>query len=95
MPRLIAFSGFFGLPGFRKTKKKCFQSNMLSRVEIRNLKPSKKKLRSVVLEKQEFQNRDESLLKTFLALIDCRDFNAGMELILFYPNTLQKMKVCD
>ena len=49
-------------------------------------------IKSVVLEKQEFESRDESLKKTILALLDYRDSNAGIELISFRTNSSLKEK---
>ena len=49
-------------------------------------------IKSVVLEKQEFESRDESLKKTILALLDYRDSNAGIELIGFRTNSSLKEK---
>ena len=47
---------------------------------------------SQLIWRNEFENQDESILKTVLAFSDYYDFNAKTELIFFRPNTPPKYK---
>ena len=50
-------------------------------------------IKSVVSKKHEFENRDEPVLKTFLALLDFQHSKPGTQVIVFFqPKTPQKVK---
>ena len=51
----------------------------------------KEEIKSVVLEKLEIDNHNESTSKTFLAFLDYQNCNSWTELIIFRPNTPEKM----
>ena len=53
----------------------------------------KKELKSVFLEKHEFENRDESTLSDYKIFwrFQFHDFNAGSELIVFLPKIPPKV----
>ena len=52
----------------------------------------KEKIKSVVLEKYEFETRDEAMLKKLLEVLHYQDSSAGTNLSFSQPNTLQGLK---
>ena len=80
----LALSGISGPPRFH-----CLDENQWFLLEgsitSQNLQIDtlKKHLMSVVLQKQEFEQRDKSILKVFLEILDRQEFNRGVELIVF------------